>query len=101
MEERIDLKSLLPGELETLLLSMGEPKYRAKQIFQWLHRGVADLSEMSDLPKSLRAKLGERCFITAPQIYLLAPASFGPRRHHQISFWPCRRQQHRNRPYAV
>lgn len=68
MEERIDLKSLLPGELETLLLSMGEPKYRAKQIFQWLHRGVADLSEMSDLPKSLRTKLKERCFITAPQI---------------------------------
>ncbi|MBR5391032.1 MAG: 23S rRNA (adenine(2503)-C(2))-methyltransferase RlmN [Clostridia bacterium] len=68
MEERIDLKTLLPGELETLLLSMGEPKYRARQIFAWLHRGVADLSEMSDLPKSLRAKLGERCFITAPQI---------------------------------
>ncbi len=68
MEERIDLKSLLPEELETLLLSMGEPKYRAKQIFQWLHRGVAAFSEMSDLPKTLRAKLEERCFITVPKI---------------------------------
>ena len=68
MEERISIKSLLPQELEVLLAEMGEPKYRAKQIFKWLHQGVTSFDEMSDISKALRAKLDERCFITKPEI---------------------------------
>ncbi|MGB5193839.1 MAG: 23S rRNA (adenine(2503)-C(2))-methyltransferase RlmN [Polyangiales bacterium] len=38
----------------------GEPAYRGKQIFDWIHRqGVLDPDEMSNLPKSLRARLQE------------------------------------------
>ena len=68
MEEKISIKSLLPQELEALLADMGEPKYRAKQIFKWLHQGVTSFDEMSDISKALRAKLEEKCFITKPEI---------------------------------
>ena len=65
---KIDIKSLLPEELELLLAEIGEQKYRAKQIFTWLNRGVRAFDEMSDLSKKLRASLDERFFITAPKV---------------------------------
>ena len=68
MEDKICIKSLLPQELEQLLAEMGEPKYRAKQIFKWLHQGVTSFDEMSDISKALRAKLEEKCFISKPEI---------------------------------
>lgn len=68
MDQRTHIKSLLPAELETVLQEMGEPKYRAKQIFRWLHLGVTSFEEMSDLSKNLRAKLEERFSLTVPQI---------------------------------
>lgn len=68
MDEKLHIKSLLPSELEVVLQEMGEPKYRAKQIFRWLHLGVSSFDEMSDLSKALRAKLEERFCLTVPQI---------------------------------
>ena len=59
----IDLKSMLPAELETFLLSLGEPKFRAKQVFSWLSKGVRDVSEMRNLPKTLREKLAAEAYI--------------------------------------
>ena len=52
-----DIKSMLPEEIEAALRELGEPKYRAKQIFQWLSRGVRSFEEMTNLSKSLREKL--------------------------------------------
>lgn len=52
-----DIKSMLPEEIEAALKELGEPKYRAKQIFRWMSRGVASFDEMTDLSKSLRDKL--------------------------------------------
>ena len=52
-----DIKSMLPEEIEAALKEMGEPKYRAKQIFQWLSRGVGSFEEMTNLSKPLREKL--------------------------------------------
>lgn len=49
-----NIKSMLPDEIEADFLKMGEPKYRAKQVFKWLGRGVASFDEMSDVPKGLR-----------------------------------------------
>lgn len=46
-------------ELETELVNLGEKKYRAKQIFAWLYRGVSQFEEMTDLSKELIAKLKE------------------------------------------
>jgi 23S rRNA (adenine2503-C2)-methyltransferase len=48
----------LPHEWEAVLRNWGEPRYRALQIFRWIHqRGVMDASLMSDLPKRLRERL--------------------------------------------
>jgi len=50
----------LPEEWEALLSSWGEPKFRAKQVFGWIHgKGVLDPEQMTNLPKRLRAKLAE------------------------------------------
>lgn len=59
----IDIKSLDLGEMQAFLKELGEPAFRAKQVFRWLHRGVTNFDEMSDLSKSLREKLRERCYI--------------------------------------
>jgi len=63
-----DIASLLPEELADELVSLGEPKYRAEQIFRWLSRGTRDFADMSDLPASLRAKLGEHYYLWKPQV---------------------------------
>ena len=63
-----DLLSLLPEELETELVSLGEAKYRAGQISKWLTRGVRSFEEMSDLPKALRDKLQENYNLYRPKV---------------------------------
>lgn len=53
-----DLRSLYFRELEEYIDSIGEPKFRAVQIFEWLHkRGAVCVEEMSNLPLRLREKL--------------------------------------------
>lgn len=48
----------LPEEWRDELSRMGEPAYRAGQVFRWIHaRGVTDAAAMSDLPKAMRASL--------------------------------------------
>lgn len=66
--DKKDIKSLLPEELETALAALGEPKYRSKQVFAWLSRGVTHFDEMSNLSKELRAALSEKYYITAPKV---------------------------------
>lgn len=56
METKRDLLSMDLGELETWMLSVGEPKYRAKQLFVQLHRGLSP-AEMTNLGKAAQAKL--------------------------------------------
>ncbi len=60
-----DIKAMLPDELAAALKEMGEPAYRAKQIFQWLTRGVASFDEMTNLSKPLREKLQSSFSITS------------------------------------
>ncbi len=56
MPEKTDILSMLPEELEKFFLSLGQPKYRAKQVFSQMARGIAP-SEMTNLPKTLREEL--------------------------------------------
>ena len=50
----------LPAEWEECVVAWGEPAYRGKQIFDWIHRqGVLDPAQMSNLPKTLRERLKE------------------------------------------
>ena len=59
-----DIKAMLPEEIEAALKEMGQPKYRAGQIFDWLTRGVQSFDEMTNLSKDLRAKLSEKFYIS-------------------------------------
>ena len=63
-----DIKSMTQQELSAFLKELGEPSFRAKQIFSWLHRGVTSFEDMTNLSKPLRETLAERCFITAPTV---------------------------------
>ncbi len=63
-----DIKSLKFEELEDLIISMGEPKFRTAQIFKWLHQGVEAFEEMTDISKKLRQQLEESCYIASLKI---------------------------------
>lgn len=55
-----DIKSMNLSEIENVILSMNEPKFRAKQIFDWFQvYGAMSYDEMTNLPKALRNRLGE------------------------------------------
>ena len=61
-----DIKSMTQEELGSFLKSLGQPAFRAKQVFTWLHRGVTSFDEMTNLPKTLREQLAQTCHITVP-----------------------------------
>lgn len=62
-----DLKSQTPEELTKTLKAMGEPAFRGKQVFTWLHKGVGSFDEMTNLSKSLREKMASTCAFTPPK----------------------------------
>ena len=65
---KIDIKSLYLSELEELMVSLKEPKFRAGQIFKWLQSGVSDFDEMTDIPSKLRVTLQESYYIVTANI---------------------------------
>lgn len=64
----IDIKSLTLEELQAELKKMGQPSFRAGQIFKWLHEGVKSFDEMTNISKSLREELGQKCYISSATI---------------------------------
>ena len=62
------IKSMTIPELGNVLKELGQPAFRAKQLYTWLHRGVRSYEEMTDLPKNLRSILAERYPISAPEV---------------------------------
>ncbi len=64
----IDIKSMTPEELAAWLKELGEPAFRAGQVFQWLYRGVTSFEEMTNLPKALRQKLEETALLAPPTV---------------------------------
>ena len=63
-----DIKSMTQEELTAWLKELGEPSFRAKQIFRWLYRGVRSFDEMTDLSKALREKLAGAALLTPPTV---------------------------------
>ena len=56
----MDLKSMTLQEMQEYMESIGEKKFRAKQIYEWLHVKLVDhFDEMTNLSKALREKLEE------------------------------------------
>ena len=64
----MNLKSMTLGEMTQLFKEMGQPAFRAKQIYTCLHKGVRGYDEMTNLPKPLRERLAGDYPIHAPQV---------------------------------
>ena len=67
MTTKVDLLSMLPEEMEQYFLSIGEPKFRAKQTFARLHKGER-VSEITNLSKALRERLTAETLDTLPEV---------------------------------
>ena len=64
----MNLKSMTLTEVTAALKEMGQPAFRGKQVYSWLHKGVRSYDEMSNLSKELRTALAEKYPITAPVV---------------------------------
>ena len=64
----MNIKSQTLPELTAALKELGQPAFRGKQVYTWLHKGARSYEEMSNLPKSLRDVLGEKYPIYAPEV---------------------------------
>ena len=64
---KTDLLSLTPCELEEFIVSLGEPKYRAKQLFAPMHSGVSPM-DINNIGKALKAKLEQNAVYFLPKI---------------------------------
>ncbi|MBR5583607.1 MAG: 23S rRNA (adenine(2503)-C(2))-methyltransferase RlmN, partial [Lachnospiraceae bacterium] len=64
-----DLKSLNLEQLTEELLSIGEKKFRAKQVYSWIHEKLVDsFDEMTNLSKDLREKLKENYTLNSMEV---------------------------------
>jgi 23S rRNA (adenine2503-C2)-methyltransferase len=74
----IDLKSMGRAELEAFAESLGQPRFRGRQLFKWLFgKGAATFAEMSNLPGALRAELEDRAEISGLDITTIQTARDG------------------------
>ena len=64
----MNLKSMTIPEIGAILKDMGQPAFRAKQVYTWLHKGVRSFEEMTNLPRDLRERLAENYPIYAPKV---------------------------------
>jgi len=64
----MNIKSMTLPELTAALKELGQPAFRGKQVYTWLHKGVRSYEEMSNLPKNLRELLAEKYPICPPEV---------------------------------
>jgi len=64
----MNLKSLTLPELTAVIKELGQPAFRGKQVYTWLHKGVRSYEEMTNLPKTLRDVLAEKYPIHPPKV---------------------------------
>ena len=64
----MNLKSMTQPEIGAVLKELGQPAFRAKQVYSWLHKGVRSYDEMTNLPKGLRDVLSEKYPIHPPEV---------------------------------
>ena len=64
----MNLKSLTQPELADILKQLGQPAFRVKQVFTWLHKGVGSYDEMTNLPKALREALARDYPLYTPKV---------------------------------
>ena len=82
VKQKVHIIGLSRGELEDLVTSLGEPRYRATQVFKAVHqRRLRSFDEMTDLPKEFRAKLADHADISRLAIEQRYVSSDGTRRY--------------------
>ena len=64
----MNLKSMTQPEIGAVLKELGQPAFRAKQVYSWLHKGVRSYDEMTNLPRGLRDVLSEKYPIYPPKV---------------------------------
>src|SRR5882724_7817973 len=73
-----NLLDLSPTEMEALAESLGAPRYRGRQLAQWIFvKGATEIAAMSDLPLPFRAILGERAEVGLPEVERRTPSQDG------------------------
>src|SRR6266550_990812 len=78
----LHLAGLSQAELTEFIASVGEPAFRARQIFGGIHkRRLQSLAEMTDLPKELRAKLSEHATVSTLTLESRYLSTDGTRRY--------------------
>jgi len=73
MEDKRILLDCTQEELKQYLMSAGQPAFRAKQLFGWLHKGTA-FSDMRNLPAALREQLARDCFDLPMELHAVFPS---------------------------
>lgn len=66
--EKIDIKSMTEEEIKEYIKTIGQPSFRAEQIFKWLHLGISSFDEMTNISKELRTHLDEKFYIANVKI---------------------------------
>ncbi len=66
--DKIDIKSLNYNEICDVVKSLGEPSFRAAQLFIWLQSGITSYEEMTNIPKKMREKLAEGYYIVTANV---------------------------------
>lgn len=77
----INIKEINSKQLGEELAAMGQPKFRAAQILEWVNKGVASFDEMTNLPKDLRESLKEKFSICSLEIETVQVSKDGTRKY--------------------
>ena len=81
-----DIKSMYEEELKKEFTEMGEPAYRAGQVYKWLHEGVKSFDEMTNISKKLRERLMENYYISNAAIEKKLISSYDDTKKYLFSF---------------
>lgn len=81
-----DIKSIYEEELKEDFRRLGEPAYRAEQVYKWLHNGVKSFDEMTNISKDLRKKLMEMYYISHAAIEKKLISAYDDTRKYLFSF---------------
>ncbi len=81
-----DIKSMYEDELKEEFAKMGEPLYRASQVYKWLHSGVKSFDEMTNISKHLRQKLMQNYYISCATIEKKLISAYDDTKKYLFSF---------------
>ncbi len=80
-QAKVNLLGMSPTKMEAFFAQLGEKPFRARQLLKWIHqRGVINFDDMTDMSKSLRAKLAEVAEIRPPEMLSQADSKDGTRK---------------------